>query len=786
MSSQGEIIITSETIVEDIGDVRMVANGTDVTTVEIVTETISVAVANEPPLKNDSGSSSSDDYFGADSLAPWIDASQRGLGIAVDLEMATRPAVEAGFTLARLCTNLGFQTASTVVDSMDTLITYSATTSLTEENTNSHYDSVDSNNNNNNTAKTIISGGLTGSQVAEGMQTVIKTTQYIVDSTIAATHTVTKHTLRASTELFLASGAKEGLIMRAIFGSELAGVLEQLHAVMGEVYDSFDTLNMVEIIQTMDLMRRIELLRRDQPYSHMRFVGEVHSLVDLSPYNDEPNIHELMTANTQELQRYFMFAAASYGVAWCKVIVLPIHTALTVLTDADTIVYFTGIDAADIIEQELFYFSNELMLGYYIAIDRSTKSIVVALKGTNNLKDVLMDLTCKAVPFDHINTAKDGSSNNSAGASNVRYVHKGFIDVAVKMGTLLKPKVLELLKSNPAFHDYRVVLTGHSLGAAVATVLAMLWNDEFNNNSNSNSNSCSISGGHEKAFGADSIPGGKRLVCFAFAPPGIISAQSEAEARIRLDETYSYITSVVLGNDLISRASLASLKNLCKKLLYLRDSSAFTYVDGVLHHKSKKNAISKVDVASAISNAFNSIFKLSASNAADSTNATAGNGDESNGETTVNASGTSASDDPATAIDIRKMSRILDHVESHTATEQELAIFAITLDVFKTIDTKDCGDDVLLFPAVTTMGRNSDVKNAEFSEHNTSQHPLCACKWIEPSKCLRDVLITTDCVATHMPRSWLPTFEALNASDAAVVPVSRENTLCYRLKRATD
>ena len=66
--------------------------------------------------------------------------------------------------------------------------------------------------------------------------------------------------------------------------------------------------------------------------------------------------------------------------------------------------------------------------------------------------------------------------------------------------------------------DYDLVVVGHSLGAGTAAILAILMHDQF-----------------------------PELHCFAFSPPGGLMSASCVE------QTKSFITSVVVGKDVVPR-----------------------------------------------------------------------------------------------------------------------------------------------------------------------------------------------------------------------------------------
>ncbi|KAJ6517361.1 alpha/beta-hydrolase [Mycena vitilis] len=93
----------------------------------------------------------------------------------------------------------------------------------------------------------------------------------------------------------------------------------------------------------------------------------------------------------------------------------------------------------------------------FIARDKNRKEIVVVFRGTFDLKDAISDLKFRKVPFE------------SPGISEPVRVHRGFLaaynDVVDEVLTIVKQQLED-------FPSYSIVVTGHSLGGAVASLAA--------------------------------------------------------------------------------------------------------------------------------------------------------------------------------------------------------------------------------------------------------------------------------------------------------------------------
>lgn len=103
-------------------------------------------------------------------------------------------------------------------------------------------------------------------------------------------------------------------------------------------------------------------------------------------------------------------------------------------------------------QQALIFMGAETLeiekVAYFIATDPATKSMIIAVRGTSNLENALIDLNYTLQEDNHTGI----------------YLHTGFLQSAANLYREIKPKIGD---------DYTVHLTGHSLGGAVALILAM-------------------------------------------------------------------------------------------------------------------------------------------------------------------------------------------------------------------------------------------------------------------------------------------------------------------------
>lgn len=176
----------------------------------------------------------------------------------------------------------------------------------------------------------------------------------------------------------------------------------------------------------------------------------------------------------------------------------------------------TGVAHDDIVYAS---FQNGICeIPFYVVIDRTTKSVVVAIRGTLSLQDVITDLV-----IDRGEVKIEGISKAHA--------HAGILESAKYVKDTLEEKhILEDAFSRAEKAD--LVLTGHSLGAGVAALLAILLKPTYPN-----------------------------LKCFAFSPPGELISPN-----VR-DYTLDIVCTVILGDDIITRQGMLMMDDLKMQIL---------------------------------------------------------------------------------------------------------------------------------------------------------------------------------------------------------------------------
>jgi len=162
--------------------------------------------------------------------------------------------------------------------------------------------------------------------------------------------------------------------------------------------------------------------------------------------------------------------------------------------------------------------------GYLVAVDHETCQVIVALRGTSSVKDAITDLICQPAPV------------QIGGHSG--FAHDGMLRAATRLSeplAALASRGLEKLKCDSP----RVLITGHSMGAGVASLVAAVWRD------------------------ANRFPSAN-VRCIAFAAPQVLDAE------LALAQG-NHIISLVNADDLVPRFSLATSMDLRQAMLALAD-----------------------------------------------------------------------------------------------------------------------------------------------------------------------------------------------------------------------
>lgn len=171
---------------------------------------------------------------------------------------------------------------------------------------------------------------------------------------------------------------------------------------------------------------------------------------------------------------------------------------------------------------EVIYVSYHDSVGeppFSVTVDYLKQAIVVAVRGTLSLHDVLTDLNAEGDLLP-VNPRRDNWLGHKGIIEAAQYINKQLTD----RGVLQQAFYHNVDRGTPTF---KVVLVGHSLGAGTVSILAIMLKEQYPN-----------------------------LVCFAYSPPGgLLSLPA-------IEHSKSFITSVVLGKDVVPRLGLHQMESL--------------------------------------------------------------------------------------------------------------------------------------------------------------------------------------------------------------------------------
>ncbi|KAJ2918204.1 hypothetical protein MD484_g2163, partial [Candolleomyces efflorescens] len=206
---------------------------------------------------------------------------------------------------------------------------------------------------------------------------------------------------------------------------------------------------------------------------------------------------------------------------------------------------------------------QHLMPRFWVLTDYLRQEVVLVIRGTMSLNEIAADLTCESEWFEPAKSPppsevpplpgqfKFPTSKPAAGDKRIKYhVHGGMLKLAKAMGDVGKPvqvAVMEALYANP---DFDLVLCGHSLGAGVAALLGMIWADP---------ETC-------LTVPSSGLPIGRHVQVYCFAPPALTDASLS-----RLVD--KLIISFVYSNDVVSRLSLGSVRDIRNAAMWLCDAN---------------------------------------------------------------------------------------------------------------------------------------------------------------------------------------------------------------------
>ncbi|KND00726.1 uncharacterized protein SPPG_03842 [Spizellomyces punctatus DAOM BR117] len=241
----------------------------------------------------------------------------------------------------------------------------------------------------------------------------------------------------------------------------------------------------------------------------------------------------------ENIARYVRFASGAYGTNFLKI--LGIGRARDLLIENCTehhnhqsFAFHTDVPVEHIITSSFrkpsaLHPPALIAPVHYLVVDAKSSAVVVSLRGTLGLSDLITDLTSNYASYETV----DGVQGK---------VHAGMLASAEKIARgPVRDAVVEALNKHP---NFGLVLTGHSLGGGVAALLALIW-----------SRKCVGDNGEEKFFTSEEKGFPSRPVhCFVYGVPAVMSLNLSSHCK-------DLITSVIYRHDVVPCLSLGLIRD---------------------------------------------------------------------------------------------------------------------------------------------------------------------------------------------------------------------------------
>ncbi|SCV72741.1 BQ2448_4278 [Microbotryum intermedium] len=261
------------------------------------------------------------------------------------------------------------------------------------------------------------------------------------------------------------------------------------------------------------------------------------------------------------LQRFMRYSSAAYGQAFLRILGLGKSRGLDFSfpntkshANSHAFAHHVGIPVDDILLDSYTtpgggIFDNHRIspIVTYLAVDHEMKAIVLSCRGSLGLSDVLVDLVCS---YEQIHVP-DGDP------MALYQVHAGMWHAATRLQRGMVHKTIkEALEQYPY---YGLVLTGHSLGGGVSSLLSLLWSTpshvfERNRRPVDVGRHPPIHTPFVTSY-SSGLPAGRPIHCYVFGPPCVASPDLGRYCR-------GLVTSTTHNNDIVPTLSIGTLRDL--------------------------------------------------------------------------------------------------------------------------------------------------------------------------------------------------------------------------------
>ena len=176
---------------------------------------------------------------------------------------------------------------------------------------------------------------------------------------------------------------------------------------------------------TLDNIKKFDMEAQDYKSFTFLLMALVKKAQDSSEFStwqrNLPGKTEIESAELEQARRYGAYAINVYPASW-GLTRAAIARQMNITEDAIQFVHFTDHDHEAHCPKFLMFLDHEM------------KSVVLAIRGTFSVKDVILDIVCEEVPF-------------LAG-----FAHKGILNGAQRILAKVEDKLRKCLEENPGKH----------------------------------------------------------------------------------------------------------------------------------------------------------------------------------------------------------------------------------------------------------------------------------------------------------------------------------------------
>ena len=315
--------------------------------------------------------------------------------------------------------------------------------------------------------------------------------------------------------------------------------------------------NVAVLARIQDVLLEKCLATRESPHLDQRQLASIDAAA-----TTQARVTELKTSIVEDGRRFVKYATAAYGISMIDAAEMEVHGSIktskrrssTTAIEAGTKL-LSSLKSSKTVSQQMKELQNSISLydenwllerinehieipeddiypmnlsdnrveslRFFVAVDHANKEVVLSIRGSLTVKEILIDIAGFSRPF--------------CGGE----AHSEMANTAEKIWEEASDLVLELLRQNPG---YGLVVTGHSLGGGAACLLNILLHE---NN-------------RERA-------GGRAVRCYAYASPPVYAGNLSEDAK-------RACTNYLHGADVVPFLSVDSVRRIFAALHAVEES----------------------------------------------------------------------------------------------------------------------------------------------------------------------------------------------------------------------